>query len=86
MLTGTPPLTVVWVKNDGELEKSSATEFYSFNDGLTDHWLYFPSVCEQDSGIYFCEAYNAYGQTDAFVSRLVVSGEQIFHIPSCILK
>lgn len=67
---GTPPFTVVWVKNDAEL--TDCPEFRQVELGDGRFCLRLADSFTHDSGVYFCEAYNRFGEAESWC-RLVVS-------------
>lgn len=71
-LTGTPPFTVIWVRND--LPLSDCPRFRHLELGGGRYALRLPSPLAADSGVYFCEAYNRYGDTETWC-RLNVAAD-----------
>ena len=69
-LQGTPPLTVIWVRND--LPLADCAEFRHLELGQGRYALRLPDPFPNDSGVYFCEAYNRFGEAETWC-RLVVS-------------
>ena len=86
MITGTQPIKVTWIKDDEVLQgndrlqireetsrgKSQSSKGSSIRD--SQHWLQFEEVTPEDSGLYFCEAYNQHGEAYSYC-RLKVMGE-----------
>jgi hypothetical protein len=69
-LTGTPPFTVIWVRNDQEL--IDCPEFRHLELGGGRYGLRLSDAFSYDSGVYFCEAYNRYGDDESWC-RLIVT-------------
>ncbi|CAG0886838.1 unnamed protein product [Darwinula stevensoni] len=72
---GTPPVEVIWVKNDEEIVPCGDLQYLS--DGKGKFSLFIPDPVPEDSGIYFCEAYNAFGEAETFCNLTVANGMQL---------
>ncbi|XP_046632684.1 titin homolog isoform X7 [Daphnia pulicaria] len=70
LLTGTPPLKVVWVHNDSPLVDCPEFRHLDYGDGR--YALRLADPFTHDSGVYFCEAYNLYGDAESWC-RLIVT-------------
>ncbi|XP_045034081.1 myosin light chain kinase, smooth muscle isoform X2 [Daphnia magna] len=70
VITGTPPLKVVWVQNDAILADCPEFRHLDYGDGR--YALRLSDAFTHDSGVYFCEAYNRHGEAESWC-RLIVS-------------
>lgn len=73
-LSGTPPFTVLWVHNDVALADSP--EFRQFDHGNGRYSLRMRDPFVADSGVYFCEAYNRFGEAETWC-RLIVTDPSV---------
>ena len=78
-------MKVIWVRNDEELEESSSCRCSKTSDG--QYSLTLKEAYPSQSGVFFCEAYNPYGEAYCYC-RVNVLGEYrlIFNtFPGCKL-
>ncbi|CAC5377020.1 MYLK [Mytilus coruscus] len=67
---GSPPVEIVWVHNNSEVNEDHAVYRTTCFDNI--HQLVIPRCKPEDAGEFVCEAYNEYGEIDTFC-RLSVS-------------
>lgn len=70
--TGSLPMKVLWVHNDQEIPDSRDFRYCEESSG--NYSLVIRNADPHDAGLYFCEAYNAYGQDHSYC-KMVVHGE-----------
>lgn len=63
-------MTIVWVQNDIPL--TDCPEFRYMDHGHGRYGLLLSDPFTHDSGVYFCEAYNKYGEAESWC-RLIVT-------------
>ncbi|CAM1298025.1 Uncharacterised protein r2_g737 [Pycnogonum litorale] len=70
-VTGTAPIEIVWVHNDQQIVDCGEFQYVQEGDGV--YSLVIQSVCLEDSGLYVCEAYNDYGDSESFCTLSTIN-------------
>ena len=74
LTSGSSPIDVVWLRNEKEIKKND--KLYKQTSSGNVHRLIIPEAFPEDAGMFVCEIYNDFGDTDS-VCKLSVVGKLI---------